>query len=751
MRTRAHKTFPTNTYLVHLLGAFRHTLRRVRAFGLWRAGGVSLLATWALVGLGVQLTVPPASANAAQLSGTISLSDVGGALAGATFNGIVNYDISGRSVSSAGDANGDGLDDLLIGAYLADAGGSDRGESYLVYGQSAGSPLTGSLNLSDVGGALAGATFNGIADIDYSGRSVSSAGDVNGDGLDDLLIGAYGANVGGSDRGESYLVYGQSAGSPLTGSLNLADVGGAVAGATFNGIADADYSGRSVSSAGDVNGDGFDDLLIGAYGANVGGNNRGESYLVYGQRYAAKWIDPGSDAWDDDLNWLDHAVPGSTEDVLIQPSIGLTVEGPAAATTVKSLTIGAQTAGTATLDLNSGTLNVTGQTTIEQRGTLTGSGIINLLGPISNAGEIELGNQGLQIAGGTLTNTGLIRGGGKIDNALVNSAGGEIHVGPGQRLHLTGNGAQTNAGRLDVVGNATQAARIVFDGTLTNAVTTGNITASYATMRFNDGLTNQGNMGISVGTSHIYGNIDNQLGAIISIQGNSTVTFWDDLTNNGTVQVTSGSTVAHFGTLAGEGSFTGGGTNFIEGGLSPGSSPGTMSFDGDLVLGSASTTLMELSGTSSSEYDRLLVSGDMTLGGNLEVKLIDGFTPEVGDTFSLLSSLTTGVFDTLNLPVLSSSLVWDLADLYTTGELLVSLSPLASDFDEDGDVDGFDFLTWQRGGSPTPLSSGDLSDWQTNYGTVAPLSAASAVVPEPSALLLGLMASLAGISRRRRR
>ncbi|MBI84257.1 MAG: hypothetical protein CMJ81_13735, partial [Planctomycetaceae bacterium] len=204
--------------------------QHARAVHLWRAGGVSLLAVWVLV-LGVQFIVPPASANAAELSGTISLSDVGGTLHGATFNGIANGDDSGKSVSSAGDVNGDGLDDLLIGANGANAGGYDRGESYLVYGQSSGSPLTGSLDLSDVGGALAGATFNGIADDDNSGRSVSSAGDVNGDGFDDLLFGALWANAGGSNRGESYLVYGQFTGSPLTGSLDLSDVGGAVAGA----------------------------------------------------------------------------------------------------------------------------------------------------------------------------------------------------------------------------------------------------------------------------------------------------------------------------------------------------------------------------------------------------------------------------------------------------------------------------------------------------------------------------------------
>ena len=369
-------------------------------------------------------------------------------------------------------------------------------------------------------------------------------------------------------------------------------------------------------------------------------------------------------------------MPGSTDDVFIQPSIGLTVEGPTAATTVESLTIGAQTTGTTTLDLNSGTLNVTRQTTIEQRGTLTGSGIINLLGPISNAGKIELGNQGLQIAGGTLTNTGLIRGGGTIDNALVNSAGGEVRVWPGQRLHLTNTGAHSNAGYIEVIGNATQAARIEFDGALTNAVTTGNIAASHATLRFNDGLTNQGNMGISFGTSNVHGDIDNQLGATISIQGNSNVTFWNDLTNNGTVQVTSGSTVAHFGTLAGEGSFTGGGTNFVEGNLSPGNSPGMMSFDGNLVLGITSTTLMELAGTETGEYDRLLVAGSLEVGGGLEVELLNGFTPTIDNVFQIFDAMDlSGTFSSVVLPDLLGNLGWDSSQLYTSGTLSVFPEP----------------------------------------------------------------------------
>jgi len=80
----------------------------------------------------------------------------------------------------------------------------------------------------------------------------------------------------------------------------------------------------------------------------------------------------------------------------------------------------------------------------------------------------------------------------------------------------------------------------------------------------------------------------------------------------------------------------------------------------------------------------------------------------------------------------------------SSASLLVAL---AGDFDIDGDVDGFDFLKWQRGESPNPLSASDLADWETNYGTVAPLSATSTAVPEPATsimLLIGMATMLTG-------
>ena len=114
-----------------------------------------------------------------------------------------------------------------------------------------------------------------------SGISVSSAGDVNGDGIDDLIIGAHGASPNGNfAAGESYVVFGTSGG--FGASLDLSSLDGSK-GFVINGIDAVDESGWSVSSAGDVNGDGIDDLIIGTRGADPNGNsNAGESYVVFG-------------------------------------------------------------------------------------------------------------------------------------------------------------------------------------------------------------------------------------------------------------------------------------------------------------------------------------------------------------------------------------------------------------------------------------------------------------------------------------
>ena len=102
---------------------------------------------------------------------------------------LMQVTISGFSVSSAGDVNGDGIDDIIIGAYVADPDDAPHaGESYVVFGSS--EDWSEALDLSDLNGTN-GFIINGIDEDDYSGRSVSSAGDVNGDGIDDIIIGAH--------------------------------------------------------------------------------------------------------------------------------------------------------------------------------------------------------------------------------------------------------------------------------------------------------------------------------------------------------------------------------------------------------------------------------------------------------------------------------------------------------------------------------------------------------------------------------
>ncbi len=210
--------------------------------------------------------------------GAIELSSLNGTN-GFVINGVDAYDHSGRSVSAAGDMNGDGFDDVIIGARLADPNGVFSGESYVVFG-GAGVGSGGSIELSSLNGTN-GFVINGIDILDFSGISVSNAGDVNGDGVDDMIIGAFNADPNGALlSGESYVVFG-GANVSAGGTIELSSLNGAN-GFVINGIETGDLSGVSVSTAGDVNVDGVDDIIIGAIGADPNGTNSGESYVVFG-------------------------------------------------------------------------------------------------------------------------------------------------------------------------------------------------------------------------------------------------------------------------------------------------------------------------------------------------------------------------------------------------------------------------------------------------------------------------------------
>jgi len=211
---------------------------------------------------------------------TINLGSLNGS-DGFRLNGAVAGDLAGRTVSAAGDINGDGVDDLIVGAPGAGPDGNAySGSSYVVFGKT--SAFAASFDLANLDGGN-GFRLDGTVVNEYSGFSVSAAGDINGDGLDDLIVGAHPASPNGLRSGSSFVVFGKT--SAFTSTIKLSSLNGSN-GFRLDGALAGDYSGFSVGAAGDLNGDGLDDLIVGARGTDFNGSLSGSSYIVFGKTSA---------------------------------------------------------------------------------------------------------------------------------------------------------------------------------------------------------------------------------------------------------------------------------------------------------------------------------------------------------------------------------------------------------------------------------------------------------------------------------
>ena len=200
---------------------------------------------------------------------------------GVRLNGAFGDCFGGNPVAAAGDVNGDGYADVIIGAPY---GGPDgAGAGYVVYGKASG--WTSSLDLGGLPGTE-GFRLDGVSAGDFAGCSVALAGDVNADGIADLLIGAPSASPDGrSNAGAGYVVFGKAGG--WSAAIDLAGLNGDT-GFRLDGIGINSSAGNTIAAAGDVNGDGIADLIIGAMGADPSGRNAaGSSYVVFGK--ASGW------------------------------------------------------------------------------------------------------------------------------------------------------------------------------------------------------------------------------------------------------------------------------------------------------------------------------------------------------------------------------------------------------------------------------------------------------------------------------
>ncbi len=477
---------------------------------------------------------------------------------------------------------------------------------------------------------------------------------------------------------------------------------------------------------------------------------------------------------DGTFNFLDGTL--TVTGGVFQPNVssGFTVDGPSAAE-MPSLILG--TGATANFGTGFGDRLIIGDT---NRGMLTvnnGATVSSLLGDIGNSSG-STGTVTVDGAGSTWTNSTTLTVGRLGSGILTIQNGGLVIANTSSSIGtffsgtatIDGAGSTWSAGKLTVGRLGTGILTIQNGGAVsTSSVSIASFTASTSTATVKDAgstWTNASDLYVGgsdaaeggTGKLKVQNNGLVEIGGELKVWAPGTVNLSGgtldvetlNLTENGsTFNMTGGRLVVEIV----NGDLTNQGGTLAPGQSSGTPSPGTTTINGDYDQQSG-TLEIELGGLlAGTQFDQLVVSEGATLAGALDVSLINGFMLGTEQEFEILAADTlSGTFAGLAEGALVGNFGGtDLFVSYAGGDgndvsLFTTLAGLSGDFDGDDDVDGADFLAWQR-----DPGVGNLSDWQTNYGTTALLTAASTPVPEPSALLLGALASLLGFPFRRHR
>ncbi|QQE13456.1 hypothetical protein JD969_08370 [Planctomycetota bacterium] len=303
-------------------------------------------------------------------------------------------------------------------------------------------------------------------------------------------------------------------------------------------------------------------------------------------------------------------------------------------------------------------------------------------------------------SGGTFTNGGWISGSGTFTTnfpshediyaydfgSFANTSDGTLHLDSGDRMFIDMDDVSNDGvievfdGQLIVNGDFYNRGDLLqFDGLINidgQLINENQITGLDIHLRASN-IVNQGDMDFADTQHLIFGNLKNELDGKITVTRGARLTLHDHVQNDTTIEISDDASVVIFGTLSGSGSITGGGTTYIEGTLTPGNSPGMISVVGDIVLTDDATAVMELAGDDiGTEYDALQIDGELTIDGTLEVALLDGFNPLMGQLFQIFeASNIEGQFDELLLPTLTGNLDWDTSQLSIDGSLRVIPEP----------------------------------------------------------------------------
>jgi Ca2+-binding RTX toxin-like protein len=222
---------------------------------------------------------------------------------------LVDSDVFGNSVASLGDLDGDGVTDLAVGALGDDTGGTDRGAVHVLFLNTDGTVKSSRKIASGMSGSPT------LADGDFFGSSVASLGDLDGDGVTDLAVGAVGDDTGGTDRGAVHILFLNTDGTVKSSRTIASGMSGSPT------LADGDLFGNSVTSLGDLDGDGATELAVGARQDDTGGTDRGAVHVlllnpngtVRGSVKIASGTNGGPTLVDGDLFGVSVASPGDVD------------------------------------------------------------------------------------------------------------------------------------------------------------------------------------------------------------------------------------------------------------------------------------------------------------------------------------------------------------------------------------------------------------------------------------------------------